>query len=109
MGMFQKRRFRNLLDFIQKWKEDDPRTHDGLNVKQSTMRDIFAHFKCDANTIAFAGHALALYLNDDYMDDVKETLSFFERSRLYAYSVSRYGNSPYIYPMWGLGGLPEGL
>jgi Rab GDP dissociation inhibitor len=28
---------------------------------------------------------------------------------LYAYSVSRYGSSPYIYPKWGLGGLPEGF
>lgn len=31
------------------------------------------------------------------------------RCKLYAYSVSRYGNSPYIYPKWGLGGLPEGF
>jgi RAB protein geranylgeranyltransferase component A len=27
-----------------------------------------------------------------------------ERVKLYAYSMSRYGNSPYIYPKWGLGG-----
>ncbi len=32
-----------------------------------------------------------------------------EKVKLYAYSVSRYGNSPYIYPVWGLGGLPEGF
>ena len=28
---------------------------------------------------------------------------------LYCYSLDRYGKSPYIYPMYGLGGLPEGF
>ncbi|KAF4145619.1 GDP dissociation inhibitor domain-containing protein [Phytophthora infestans] len=27
--------------------------------------------------------------------------------KLYAYSLERYGKSPYIYPLYGLGGLPE--
>ncbi|KAL3921380.1 MAG: hypothetical protein SGILL_002773, partial [Bacillariaceae sp.] len=27
----------------------------------------------------------------------------------YCYSLSRYGTSPYIYPIYGLGGLPEGF
>ncbi len=26
-----------------------------------------------------------------------------------AFSIKRYGKSPYIYPMYGLGGLPEGF
>lgn len=28
---------------------------------------------------------------------------------MYTYSLERYGKSPYIYPLWGLGGLPEGF
>ena len=32
-----------------------------------------------------------------------------ERIKLYMYSVSRYGKSPFIYPVYGLGGLPEGF
>lgn len=32
-----------------------------------------------------------------------------ERIKLYMYSVSRYGRSPFIYPVYGLGGLPEGF
>ncbi|ETO22935.1 hypothetical protein RFI_14257, partial [Reticulomyxa filosa] len=28
---------------------------------------------------------------------------------LYAYSLNRFEKSPYIYPVWGLGGLPEGF
>lgn len=29
--------------------------------------------------------------------------------QLYVHSLERYGKSPYIYPMYGLGGLPEGF
>lgn len=29
--------------------------------------------------------------------------------QLYVYSIERYGKSPYIYPIYGLGGLPEGF
>lgn len=29
--------------------------------------------------------------------------------QLYVRSLERYGKSPYIYPMYGLGGLPEGF
>ncbi|KAL8445785.1 hypothetical protein Emag_005021 [Eimeria magna] len=32
-----------------------------------------------------------------------------QRIKLYMYSVSRYGRSPFIYPVYGLGGLPEGF
>jgi Rab GDP dissociation inhibitor len=32
-----------------------------------------------------------------------------ERIRLYGNSVSRYGKSPYIYPLYGLGELPQGF
>jgi len=56
---------------------------------------------------AFTGHAMALYLDDSYLTQPAKDL--VERIKLYVYSLSRYGNSPYIYPVWGLGGLPEGF
>jgi len=64
-------------------------------------------FGLDENTISFTGHALALYPEDSYLN--KPAKEMIERSKLYAYSVSRYGNSPYIYPVYGIGGLPEGF
>jgi Rab GDP dissociation inhibitor len=68
---------------------------------------LFAKYGLDDNTATFTGHALALHLDDSYLDaPCRDTI---EKIKLYAYSVSRYGNSPYIYPMWGLGGLPEGF
>lgn len=31
------------------------------------------------------------------------------KMQLYAESMGRYGNSPFIYPIYGLGGIPEGF
>lgn len=36
-------------------------------------------------------------------------LSIAEAIQLYVYSFERYGKTPYIYPVYGLGGLPEGF
>ncbi len=36
-------------------------------------------------------------------------LECVERIRLYGESVMRYGNSPYIYPLYGLGEMPQGF
>jgi len=32
------------------------------------MRDVFAKYKLEAQTIDFLGHAVALYVDDDYLD-----------------------------------------
>jgi len=70
-------------------------------------RDLFTKYSLDENTQTFTGHAIALQFDDSYLDQAARPI--VERTKLYAYSVSRYGNSPYIYPVWGLGGLPEGF
>jgi Rab GDP dissociation inhibitor len=33
----------------------------------------------------------------------------YERILMYLSSLARYGKSPYIYPMYGLGELPQGF
>eukprot|EP01083_Nonionella_stella_P032634 89317_1 len=109
MGIFQKRRYKGFLSWTMAFEMDKPETHQGFAIGRVTMREIFKYFKLDENTIAFTGHSLALYLDDSYEDDPREVVPFIERCKLYAYSVSRYGSSPYIYPLWGLGGLPEGF
>jgi len=52
------------------------------------------------------GHAVALYHNDEYLQrPANETL---EKIFLYRDSLAQYkGNSPYIYPRYGLGELPQ--
>ncbi|KAI0519167.1 hypothetical protein KFK09_006609 [Dendrobium nobile] len=62
----------------------------------------------DDNTVDFIGHALALHTNDDYLD--KPAIDTVKRMKLYADSLARFqGGSPYIYPQYGLGELPQGF
>jgi len=110
LGIFEKRRFRNFLIFCQDFKEDDPKTWSamsGFDPNTTTMSAVFAHFNLDRNTIDITGHALALYRDDEYL--AKPALDCLNRIRLYSESLSRYGKSPYLYPLYGLGELPQGF
>ena len=69
------------------------------------MSDVFKKYSLESNTIDFLGHAVALHTNDDYMEKpAKDTI---EKMQLYLESIGRYGDSPFLYPIYGLGGLPE--
>ncbi|MQL72255.1 hypothetical protein Taro_004573 [Colocasia esculenta] len=63
MGLFEKRRARKFFIYVQDYEENDPKSHEGLDL-----------------------------------------------NKLYAESLARFeGGSPYIYPLYGLGELPQGF
>ncbi|XP_070557697.1 rab GDP dissociation inhibitor alpha-like [Ptychodera flava] len=107
MGIFEKRRFRKLLMFINDFEEDNPKTWAGIDPQKSTMQDVYDKFGVDANTAAFTGHALALHRDDEYAK--MPCLETIRRIKLYSDSLARYGKSPYLYPLYGLGELPQGF
>jgi Rab GDP dissociation inhibitor len=84
-------------------------TGTGLNVAQCTMKEVYDKFGLEATTRDFLGHAMALYQTDSYMLEKGRVVETVERMKLYGNSVSRYGKSPYIYPLYGLGELPQGF
>jgi len=51
------------------------------------------------------GHALALYRDETWLNETAQTT--IERIMLYFESLSHYGKSPYLYPVYGLGDLPQ--
>lgn len=105
MGLFEKRRARNFFLFLQNWRDDDPTTHQGLDLDKNTMKDVYTKFGLEAGTQDFIGHAMALQLTDEYINEpARDT---YNRILLYTSSMARYGKSPYIYPMYGLGDLPQ--
>lgn len=105
LGLMEKRRFQKFLEFVNQWEPENPSTHKGFNLDQVPMSDVFKKFKLSENTIDFTGHALALYIDDSYLEQpASQTLS---RIRLYFESLLRYQKSPYIYPLYGLGDLPQ--
>lgn len=49
-----------------------------------------------------------LFIRDD--DYINQTaITTIRRIKLYSDSLARYGKSPYLYPMYGLGELPQGF
>lgn len=107
MGMFQKRRFKQFLDYVGNYEHDDKATHKGLDVTKMTTRELYTYWKLEESTMTFTSNAICLYMDETHMSG--PALDTIERAKLYAYSLSRYGSSPYIYPKYGLGGLPEGF
>lgn len=71
------------------------------------MQEVYNKFGLEVGTQDFIGHAMALHLDDAYKrEPARET---FNRIVLYTTSMVRYGKSPYIYPLYGLGELPQGF
>lgn len=107
MGMLEKPRFINFIQFVNGWDSNDTKTQNGLDPKRHSMSQVFQKYGLQETTIDFIGHAVALYNNDEYLN--KACGPCIERMKLYLNSLLQYGGSPFIYPLYGLGGLPEGF
>jgi len=107
LSLTQKNKFRTFLTFVGNYVPDDEKTHKNRDLSKMTADELMDIYKLSDKVKTFTGHAICLYLDDSYREG--PALDMVLRAQLYANSVARYGNSPYIYPKWGLGGLPEGF
>ncbi|KAI3934025.1 hypothetical protein MKW92_031105 [Papaver armeniacum] len=108
MGLFEKRRARKFFIYVQDYEENDPKSHEGLDLNKVTAREVISKYGLEDNTVDFIGHALALHKDDSYLDE--PAMGFVKKMKLYAESLARFqGGSPYIYPLYGLGELPQGF
>merc|ERR1719282_150050 len=105
MGLLEKRRFKKFLEFTAAWDPKCGTNYKGVDPNKVSMRELFKKFSLDDKTVDFTGHAIALHLNDDYLDETAGPT--LEKVRLYFESLSRHLKSPYIYPLYGLGELPQ--
>ncbi|KAF8698859.1 hypothetical protein HU200_018376 [Digitaria exilis] len=106
MGLFEKRRARKFFIYVQDYEEEDPKSHEGLDLTKVTTREVISKYGLEDDTVDFIGHALALHRDDSYLDE--PALDTVKRMKLYAESLARFqGGSPYIYPLYGLGELPQ--
>ena len=119
--------------------QPDSKVAGKLNLETSTTADVFKWFGLDGNSQSFIGHAMALQNSDDYLTQFVFRLClpthlththththtrpcllfhvYYDRNcmptlmalKLYGNSLARHGGSPYLYPLYGLGGLAEGF
>lgn len=73
------------------------------------MKEVYDKFGLEATTRDFIGHSMALYQTDEHINTPGMAKDTVQRIRLYVNSMARYGKSPYIYPLYGLGELPQGF
>lgn len=106
MGLFEKNRCRKFFQFIQEFNKEDPKSYKGYDYT-APFKDIIKKFGLETNTSDFLGHAVALHTTDDFLE--QPSLETIEKIKLYMSSIGKYGDSPFIYPVWGLSGLAEGF
>ncbi|CAI9104114.1 OLC1v1002727C1 [Oldenlandia corymbosa var. corymbosa] len=106
MGLFEKRRLRKFFIFVQEFEESNPKSHEGMDLNAITAKELISKYELEDDTIDFIGHALALHIDDTYLN--QPAMFFVKRVKLYAESLARFrAGSPYIYPLYGLGELPQ--
>ncbi|EEB07335.1 GDP dissociation inhibitor Gdi1 [Schizosaccharomyces japonicus yFS275] len=107
MSLFEKRRAKRFLQWVANYRDDDPSTQKDINLDRDSMETVYTKFGLQSGTQDFIGHAMALHLDDSYIK--KPARETRDRIMLYASSMAKFGKSPYIYPLYGLGELPQGF
>eukprot|EP00010_Vexillifera_abyssalis_P003541 CAMPEP_0201560094 /NCGR_PEP_ID=MMETSP0173_2-20130828/78084_1 /ASSEMBLY_ACC=CAM_ASM_000268 /TAXON_ID=218659 /ORGANISM="Vexillifera sp., Strain DIVA3 564/2" /LENGTH=447 /DNA_ID=CAMNT_0047974523 /DNA_START=27 /DNA_END=1370 /DNA_ORIENTATION=+ len=108
LGLLEKNRARKFFQFLQNCDPDDQKTWNNYKLQEVTMDWVYNKFSLSSGTKDFIGHALALHTEDDYLE--KPALPTIKKIRLYFESLARHaGPSPYLYPLYGLGELPQGF
>ena len=101
----QKKNLAGLISLMNNLELDKKETWKKLDYDNMTMAEFYKKMGISDSTQDFLGHAVALYTDDDYLErNCKEGI---EKMQLYYESIGRYGDSPFLYPIYGLGGLPE--
>lgn len=107
MGMFEKRRCQKFLQYVANYDPKNPKTYENMDLNKIPFASVVSKFELEPNTVDFVGHAVALYTNDGFLE--RPAIETIEKIKLYMDSIGRYGDSPFIYPIYGLGGIPEGF
>jgi len=114
MGMMEKTRMMQFTLWVAKAKLSDRSTWIAGTMKKTNLAldtmtgdKFFAYWGLEKTTIEFLTHACCLYRDDSYKS--RPAIELVQRMQLYLDSKTRFNGmtSPYLYPLFGLGELPQ--
>jgi Rab GDP dissociation inhibitor len=114
MSTMEKTRAVQFFSWVNDYEVDNPKTHKAgmiskttLDLKTMTCQAFFKYWNLADTTIDFVIHSIALFRDDSVLQ--RPALELVEKMQLYVRSLLRFPNmtSPYIYPLYGLGELPQ--
>jgi len=107
MGFFEKRKCKQFVDWVDAYDPANQKTWQTMDINVIPMKEVYKYFGLGPDIQDFIGHSFALFTDDTYLErPAKEVI---ERVRLYVSSLAKYTKSPYLYPNYGLGDIPQGF
>ena len=107
MGLFEKNRCRKFFKFVKNYDPAAVSTHRNINLQIQPFSDLIVEFNLGENTVDFLGHAVAMYTGDICKE--RPCHEVLMRIRMYMESIGAYGDSPFLYPVYGNGTIAEGF
>ncbi|OMJ91899.1 hypothetical protein SteCoe_5459 [Stentor coeruleus] len=107
MGLLEKRRCKKFFKFVQDYDPANSTTYKGMDLKKQPFLYLITVFGLEKNTVDFICHAIALYTNDECLQ--RPCVEVMMKIKLYMDSIGLYGDSPFLYPIYGIGGIAEGF
>jgi len=114
MGMMEKTRMAQFTHWVSSVNLEDRKTWSAgkisttkLALDTMTGAEFFKYWKLELSTVEFLTHSCALYRDETY--NQRPAFEVVQRMQLYLNSMTRFANmtSPYLYPLYGLGELPQ--
>ena len=104
IGLFQKNRLRVFLSFIDSCKEPF-----GKEISDQSAAELMDYYKLDKKSQALVYHVLALNITEKEVEKKGSAINLIRSIKLFQYALLLAKKSPFIYPQYGLGMLPEGF
>mmetsp|Transcript_42871 Transcript_42871/g.71281 ORF Transcript_42871/g.71281 Transcript_42871/m.71281 type:complete len:474 (+) Transcript_42871:77-1498(+) len=114
LGMKEKAAMAQFTAWVAKVDRNDPKTFVAgifskkqLDLFSMSGKEFFAYWGLEPSTVEFLTHVCALYRDESYLE--VPAIEIVSKMQLYLTSMTRYADmtSPYLYPLYGLGELPQ--
>jgi Rab GDP dissociation inhibitor len=103
MSLLDKSRCKSFMEFVEQYNENDQKTWKKY-PPSTPFQTVAKDFSLNSNIMDFLGHAVALNIDENFLTE--PLINTVKKMQVYYNSLGLYGNTPFLYPINGLSGLP---